>query len=238
MDPIMEIARRHQLWVIEDCAQAHFARYRGKYVGTFGIAATFSFYPGKNLGAMGDAGCIVTNDSSLATQMAMFARHGGLMKGDHQIEGINSRMDGLQAAILNVKLRHIQEWTRRRQAAADSYASHLAGIPDLTLPSIAQGREHVFHLYVVRTAVRDELQSALRTRGVETVINYPTALPFLPAYRYLGHRPMDFPAAFDHQSRILSLPRKLRQRSDCISKRPNPRIDRELRLPCDPRLPK
>src|SRR3979409_2507011 len=108
MDVIMAIARKHNLWVIEDCAQAHLARYKGQQVGTFGEAATFSFYPGKNLGAMGDAGCIVTRDEKLADYMTMYARHGG--KGNHQIEGINSRMDGLQAAILNVKLKHIAEW--------------------------------------------------------------------------------------------------------------------------------
>ena len=113
MDAIMAIARKHELWVIEDCAQAHLARYKGRTVGTFGDAATFSFYPGKNLGAMGDAGAIVTNDDELAERMAMFARHGGLMKDDHQIEGINSRLDGLQAAILSAKLPHLAGWTRR-----------------------------------------------------------------------------------------------------------------------------
>ena len=116
MDPIMAIARKHNLWVIEDCAQAHLARYKGKLVGTFGNAATFSFYPGKNLGAYGDAGCIVTNDDQLADWMATFARHGG--KGEHVMEGINSRLDGLQAAMLNVKLPHLACVDRRRAAAS------------------------------------------------------------------------------------------------------------------------
>lgn len=206
MDPIMEIARRYGLWVIEDCAQAHFARYRGRYVGTFGTAATFSFYPGKNLGAMGDAGCIVTTDEKLARTSAMFARHGGLKKGDHQIEGINSRLDGLQAAILNVKLKHIHQWTTTRQRIAEIYSSRLAGVGDIELPRTAEGREHVFHLYVIRTGYRDALRQYLKAQGVETILNYPVSLPFLPAYSYLNHSPGDFPVAYSNQSKILSLP--------------------------------
>jgi dTDP-4-amino-4,6-dideoxygalactose transaminase len=206
MDPIMAIAQKHNLWVLEDCAQAHFARYKGRYVGAFGRVATFSFYPGKNLGAMGDAGCIVTSDSSLAEKMAMYARHGGLKKGDHQIEGFNSRMDGLQAAILNVKLAHIQDWTKARQHVAAQYDRLLAGVGDIFTPQTASGREHVYHLYVVRTARRDALRAFLQDRGIDTVLNYPVALPFLPAYRHLGHKPADFPVAHANQSRILSLP--------------------------------
>jgi dTDP-4-amino-4,6-dideoxygalactose transaminase len=206
MDPIMEIAQRRGLWVIEDCAQAHFARYKGRLVGTFGAVATFSFYPGKNLGAMGDAGCIVTNDDTLARQMAMFARHGGLKKGEHQIEGINSRLDGLQAAILQVKLKHLPRWTKARQAIAAQYDAGLAGIPSVRTPTVASGREHVYHLYVIRTDRRDALMEHLKARQIDTVLNYPVALPFLPAYRYLGHSPADFPVAHANQARILSLP--------------------------------
>jgi dTDP-4-amino-4,6-dideoxygalactose transaminase len=206
MDPILSIAQKHRLWVIEDCAQAHLARYHGRYVGTFGHAATFSFYPGKNLGAMGDAGCIITPQSDLAQRMAMFARHGGLKKGDHQIEGINSRLDGLQAAILLAKLRYLQEWTRQRQRVAARYDELLAGVGDLILPKVAPGREHVYHLYVIRTDSREGLRSHLKERGIDTVLNYPVALPFTPAYRYLKHQPSDFPVACANQSRILSLP--------------------------------
>ena len=119
MDPLVEVAKKNNLWVIEDCAQAHFATYKGKKVGTIGDAATFSFYPGKNLGAMGDAGCIVTNRDDIAEYATLFARHGG--KGEHLIEGINSRMDGIQAAILNVKLKYIDEWTEKRRNAARIY---------------------------------------------------------------------------------------------------------------------
>jgi dTDP-4-amino-4,6-dideoxygalactose transaminase len=206
MDPIMEIARKHKLWVLEDCAQAHLARYKGKLVGTFGAAASFSFYPGKNLGAMGDAGAVTTNDKALADRMAMFARHGGLTKGDHQIEGINSRLDGLQAAILGVKLPHLQAWTAARRQVARTYTELLAGVPGLSVPRIAEGREHVWHLYVVRHERRDALAASLAQQGVPTVINYPVALPFLPAYSRFGHRPEDFPNAAHNQGRILSIP--------------------------------
>jgi len=206
MDAILAIARRHKLWVLEDCAQAHLATYRGKTVGTFGTAATFSFYPGKNLGAMGDAGAILTGDAALARRMAMFARHGGLTKGDHTIEGINSRLDGLQAAILNVKLPHLANWTKARQAVAASYNELLAGIPGLTLPVTGEDRTHVWHLYVVRCTERDDLARHLKARGIGTSINYPVALPYLPAYARLDATPGDFPVAHANQSQVLSLP--------------------------------
>jgi dTDP-4-amino-4,6-dideoxygalactose transaminase len=206
MDAIMAIAKKHKLWVLEDCAQAHLAKFKGQTVGTFGDAASFSFYPGKNLGAMGDAGAVVTNDAALADRMAMFARHGGLTKGDHRIEGINSRLDGLQAAVLSVKLPHLQNWTRRRQEIAAAYGLLLSDIPGLSLPATAENREHVYHLYVVQHERRDTLMQHLNACGVQTVINYPTALPFLPAYERMGHLASDFPNAFQNQSRILSLP--------------------------------
>ena len=206
MDAIMTVARTHKLWVLEDCAQSHMARYKGQLVGTFGHAASFSFYPGKNLGAMGDAGALTTADPALAERMAMIARHGGLRKGDHQIEGVNSRLDGLQAAVLSVKLSHLPEWTRRRQEIAAEYNHCLGDLPGLTLPTLAGGREHVYHLYVVRHEQRDALARHLGTLGIQTVINYPVALPFLPAYARLGHTGTDFPNAFHNQSRVLSLP--------------------------------
>lgn len=206
MPAIMAIAKKHKLWVIEDCAQAHLARVDGQMVGSFGDAASYSFYPGKNLGAMGDAGAITTNDQSLADRMGMFARHGGLTKGDHQIEGINSRLDGLQAAVLSVKLPHLEAWTQRRQQIAATYDGLLAGVPGLSAPVTAPGREHVYHLYVVRHERRDALAQHLAAHGIQTSINYPVALPFVPAYRRLGHTPEHFPNAFASQSRILSLP--------------------------------
>lgn len=206
MDAIMAIAQKHKLWVIEDCAQAHLAKHRGRQVGTFGQAATFSFYPGKNLGAMGDAGAIVTADQELARRMAMFARHGGLRKGDHQIEGINSRLDGLQAAILSVKLRHLPEWTRTRQLKAAIYDSMLGQAKGLSTPQRIDELEHVYHIYAVRHERRDEMAKMLSEQGIQTGINYPVALPFLPAYERFGHVPADFPNAWHNQFRVLSLP--------------------------------
>jgi dTDP-4-amino-4,6-dideoxygalactose transaminase len=206
MTEIMAIAKRHNLWVIEDCAQAHMATIDGQMVGTFGNIATYSFYPGKNLGAMGDAGAIGTNDADLARRMAMYARHGGLTKSDHQIEGINSRLDGLQAAILSVKLAHLTDWTNARRALAAGYDTELAAIPGVGLPRVRDNFQHVYHLYVIRHARRDALAAWLRERGIATVINYPVALPFLPAYARFGARPEDFPNAYAAQSEILSLP--------------------------------
>jgi dTDP-4-amino-4,6-dideoxygalactose transaminase len=206
MDPIMALAHKHRLWVIEDCAQAHLARYAGRLVGSFGNVASYSFYPGKNLGAMGDAGALTTADAALAERMAMFARHGGLSKGEHRIEGINSRLDGLQAAILSVKLRHLPAWTERRRHLARAYGELLGDVASLTLPHVAAGREPVWHLYVIRHERRDVLAAHLAARGIQTVVNYPVALPFLPAYAHRGHRLEDFPVAHRHQSRILSLP--------------------------------
>jgi dTDP-4-amino-4,6-dideoxygalactose transaminase len=204
MDAIMAIARKHKLWVIEDCAQAHLARFKGRLVGTFGNAATFSFYPGKNLGAYGDAGCAVTNDDFLADWMTTYARHGG--KGEHLMEGINSRMDGLQGAVLNVKLPRLAAWTQARRRVAARYDELLDGIGDIIIPKVASDRDHVYHLYVIRTRERDALKKYLAAAGIATVLNYPKALPFYPAYNYLGHEPGDFPIAYANQSKILSLP--------------------------------
>jgi dTDP-4-amino-4,6-dideoxygalactose transaminase len=204
MKAIMGIAKRHGLWVIEDCAQAHFATCAGQLVGTFGQAATFSFYPGKNLGAYGDAGAIITNDDKMADWMATYARHGG--KGEHIIEGINSRMDGLQGAILGVKLGYIEKWTNARRRIANAYNKRLMGIGDIVIPLEIPGNKHVYHLYVIRTNMRNELKEHLNTKHINTALNYPKALPFYPAYSYLRHQPTDFPVAHKHQSQILSLP--------------------------------
>jgi dTDP-4-amino-4,6-dideoxygalactose transaminase len=204
MDPILEIARRRGLWVIEDCAQAHMAEYKGRKVGTMGTAASFSFYPGKNLGAMGDAGAIVTNNRSLADWCALYARHGG--KGSHQIEGINSRLDGLHAAVLSAKLPHLMKWTAERRRVAARYDELLKGVPGIRTPRVAPGRTHVWHLYVIESDRRDALQAHLTKVGVSTMLNYPKALPFYPCYSRLGHAPADFPNAYRNQDRILSLP--------------------------------
>ncbi|MCP3464986.1 MULTISPECIES: DegT/DnrJ/EryC1/StrS aminotransferase family protein [unclassified Bradyrhizobium] len=206
MDAIMAIARKHGLWVVEDCAQAHLAKFRDQPVGTFGQAATYSFYPGKNLGAFGDAGAVVTNDAVLAERMAMLARHGGLVKHNHQIEGINSRLDGLQAAILSAKLKHLAVWTRARREAAMIYDAGLNQLDGVEVPYVAPQRTHVYHLYTIKHRNRDGLASYLNANGVQTAINYPAALPLLPAYARYAHRPDQFPHAFGDQGRILSLP--------------------------------
>ena len=204
MKRIMEIASRHKLWVVEDCAQAHLAQYDGQFTGTFGDIATFSFYPGKNLGAMGDAGCLVTNQSEYADYARLLARHGG--KNVHKIEGVNSRMDSLQAAILNVKLPHLRAWTKLRRQHAAHYDALLANTPNLTCPPVREGCEHAYHLYVIRAGDRDALRTHLKSEGIPSLVNYPKALPYYPAYARLGHTPEDFPVAHRHAREILSLP--------------------------------
>ncbi len=204
MDPILEIAKKHNLWIIEDCAQAHLAEYKGRQVGTIGDVGTFSFYPGKNLGAMGDAGGIVTNDSKIADWMERYSRHGG--KGEHTMEGINSRMDGIQGAVLRVKLPHLKNWTDKRQEAASLYNRELESTEQIEVPKIAPNRSHSFHLYVIKTDSRNELKEHLSKNGISTIINYPKALPYYPAYKYLKHTKHDFPTAHYQQGKILSLP--------------------------------
>jgi len=206
MDEVMRIANKYNLPVIEDCAQSHFSEFKGKRVGTFGVAASFSFYPGKNLGAYGDAGAIITNDAALAEKCKMYARHGALKKHEHQIEGINSRLDGLQAAILSAKLPHILDWTAARIGCADTYDQLLNDTPSIVTPKRRENTMHSYHLYVIRAEKRDELAQYLKSCNIETAIHYPTALPNLKAYAYLGHGPDDFPIATAYQRQILSLP--------------------------------
>ena len=206
MDSVQSICNSRGIYLIEDCAQSHFSEYKGKRAGLFGIAASFSFYPGKNLGAYGDAGCIITNDDVLATKCTMYARHGALKKHQHEMEGINSRMDGLQAAILSAKLPYILDWTARRIANAALYDKYLKNIEGIVLPTVRPGTKHSYHLYVIRTARRDALATYLKEQGIETAIHYPKALPNLEAYKYLGHIPSDFPIASRLQNEVLSLP--------------------------------
>lgn len=208
MTEIEEIAGAHGLAVVEDTAQAHFATSGGRLAGTMGVAGTFSFYPGKNLGAYGDAGCVLTDDDDLAASVRMFANHGSdpADKHNHRIEGMNSRLDGLQAAVLSVKLKHIEEWTRRRTENAAEYSKRLAGTGDIVVPAVRPGSSHVFHIYCIRTRLRDELRSYLGAHGIATGIHYPRALPLLAAYEYLGYGPGDYPVASRFQDEILSLP--------------------------------
>lgn len=206
MTRIVEICAEHDLRLVEDCAQAHFAEWCGQRVGTFGDVATFSFYPGKNLGAWGDAGAIVTNDGDLARKCRMFANHGALVKHQHEMEGINSRMDGLQAALLTAKLKHVDVWSSARQKVAALYDDMLADVGDLRVPVVRHGATHVYHLYVVHTAYRDQLKSYLAEHEIQALVHYPTALPLLRAYAHLGVESASIPVAAENQHRILSLP--------------------------------
>lgn len=205
MEKILTIAKKHNLFVIEDCAQSHFSEFKGKRAGTMGIASSFSFYPGKNLGAYGDAGCILTNDDALADKFRMFANHGALQKHQHQIEGINSRLDGLQAAILCAKLPYILKWTDERIRCANKYFELLKHIMEVTCTSVRPESKHSFHLFMIRTNRRDELQAFLKNEGIECVIHYPKSLPNLPCYKHLNLTD-SYPIASANETKILSLP--------------------------------
>lgn len=206
MKRIMEIAKKHRIKVIEDTAQAHFAKFNGQMVGTFGDISTFSFYPGKNLGAYGDAGAIATNNQELADKMRAFANHGQTAKNIHKFEGINSRLDAIQAVVLNTKLQYIDEWNKSRNQNAKLYNKYLSGIEEIVLPKEKENCEHIFHLYVIRVQDRENLQKYLNDNGIATGIHYPLALPFTEAYSKRKHKPENFPLAYLYQHEILSLP--------------------------------
>mgnify|MGYP000589579152 CR=1 FL=1 len=206
MEKIMLISKKYKIPVLEDCAQSHFSEFNGKLVGSFGIASSFSFYPGKNLGAYGDAGCVLTNDDILATKIRMFSRHGALEKHNHIIEGINSRLDGIQASILLSKLPHILEWSKNRLENAKLYIKELSSLKELVLPLIRPNTKHTFHLFVIRAEKRDSLKKYLMDNEIQTAIHYPVTLPNMPAYKYLNHKKNDFPISSKYQNQILSLP--------------------------------
>lgn len=205
MAAICALADEHGLKVIEDCAQAHGAEVDGRRVGAIGDVGCFSFYPGKNLGAYGDGGAIVTNDEALALKCRMIANHGRISKYDHEFEGRNSRLDGLQAAVLEVKLRHLEGWVARRRAVADMYLSGLNANNRLTLPVVAGNVAHAYHLFVVRTPDRDALKDHLADSGIQTGIHYPIALPKLEAYRNHPQFQAEMQAC-SMDSQLLSLP--------------------------------
>lgn len=206
MSVLKSLCEKHALHLIEDCAQSHFSSENDRYAGLHGIAGTFSFYPGKNLGAYGDAGCIVTNNDQLALKCRMYANHGALVKHQHEIEGINSRMDTVQAAVLNVKLKHIDKWNKERILRAELYTRGLRDVPQVVTPKVRAGTVHTFHVYAIRVERRDELKKFLEQNGIQVSIHYPTALPNLPAYKHLGHSKNDFPIASQLQDEFLSLP--------------------------------
>jgi dTDP-4-amino-4,6-dideoxygalactose transaminase len=205
MDALGALARQHGLRIIEDCAQAHGAEFRGRRVGAIGDVGSFSFYPGKNLGAYGDAGALVTNDAALAKRSRMIANHGRIDKYNHEFEGRNSRLDGLQAAILDVKLDHLDGWVDTRNRLASAYLQGLRGIEGLTLPAPRADVRHAYHLFVVRTPKRDSLAEFLKNEGIQTGVHYPISLPKLAAYAYLNQAGEQMLAnRFDSES--LSLP--------------------------------
>jgi dTDP-4-amino-4,6-dideoxygalactose transaminase len=207
MDPINALARKHNLRVIGDAAQAHGALYKGQPISKLADITCFSFYPGKNLGAYGDAGALVTDNQTWAVDARMFANHGRTKKYDHDLEGINSRLDGIQAAILGAKLPHLDDWTEARRQNARRYNEALAGSGVVT-PGELDDVRAVYHLYVVRVpnGRREGLQEHLKANGISTGIHYPIALPYLNAYRHLGHTADDFPLSLKASGEILSLP--------------------------------
>ena len=205
MDSILSIAEKHKLHVIEDACQAHGAFYKNRRVGTFGVASAFSFYPGKNLGAYGDGGAVITNDVGITEKIKKLREYGQEEKYVHTEMGTNSRLDGLQAAILRVKLKYMDEWNDKRRSVAKCYHDSLNDF-QIKLPVIRPDRSHVFHLFVIETDNREELLEFLKQKEIFCGIHYPIPLHFQGAYRELGYKAGDFPVAERSASRILSLP--------------------------------
>ena len=206
MDEIMRVASSRRIPVVEDACQAHLAKFKGTCVGNFGIAACFSFYPGKNLGAYGEAGAVTTNDDRLNAKIRQLRDHGQVEKYKHAFWGHNYRMDGIQGAVLRAKLPHLLPWTERRRAIAGRYRARLSDIAALTLPYEAPDVYHVYHLFVIRTPKRPALQEYLQSKEISTSIAYPIPLHFQEAYRSLGHRPGDFPESESAAEECLALP--------------------------------
>jgi len=209
LDPVFDVARRHRLEVVEDAAQAHGARYKGRRVGALGRAAAFSFYPGKNLGAYGEGGAVVTNEAGVARRLRLLRDHGSERKYEHEIVGHNYRLEGIQGAVLSVKLKRLDGWNAQRRQHAARYRELLGPLEAagaVSLPREMPYAEHVYHLFVVRSDERDELQKHLAASGVQTGIHYPVPVHLQPAYRALGHKPGDFPEAERQAASVLSLP--------------------------------
>ncbi|MBI4354279.1 MAG: DegT/DnrJ/EryC1/StrS family aminotransferase [Candidatus Omnitrophica bacterium] len=208
MEPILALARRHRLLVLEDCAQAIGARCRGKLVGSFGDAAIVSFYPSKNLGAYGDGGMVLTNDEVCARQVRLLRAHGSVQRYHHDVLGRNSRLDEMQAAIVRIKLRHLDEWNlaRRRHALAYAQAIEQQHLTHVELPGERAGCEHVYHLYTIRVADRDRVQQALEAAGISTQVAYPSILPEQPALRRRARSVSVCPTARRAAAEVLSLP--------------------------------
>ena len=206
MDPLMALADQHDLKVIEDAAQAQGARYKGRMSGSLGHAAGFSFYPGKNLGALGDAGAITTNDDALADQVRALRNYGSKVKYYNEVKGYNSRMDEMQAAFLRVKLHYLEEWNERRRYIASIYLESLADLPDLVLPHVPEWSSPIWHIFTIRHPRRDDLQSHLKNAGIGTLIHYPVPPHLSGAYAELGLQEGSFPIAEEIASTQLSIP--------------------------------
>ena len=206
MDPIVALCKKYDLKLIEDCAQAHFATYKGQRVGTFGDIATFSFYPTKNLGAYGDAGAVLTNNDELAHRCRVFANQGAAVRHHHVLTGINSRLDTLQAAILKAKLTHIHRWNADRRRVAATYDRLLKDINEVIRPQESKYAHAVYYLYVIRCERRDELMQYLTQQGIGVAIHYPTPLPLQPLYEHLGYNEESIPVVAAYSRQLLSLP--------------------------------
>ncbi|RJP96272.1 MAG: DegT/DnrJ/EryC1/StrS family aminotransferase [Desulfobacteraceae bacterium] len=206
MDPIMEIAHKHGLFVVEDACQAHGAEYKGKRAGAIGNTGCFSFYPGKNLGAYGEAGAIVTNDADLAKKIRVLRDHGQEKKYHHSVIGWNARMDGLQGAILSVKLKHLPKWNTLRRQHARTYSERLGDIDQVILPLEAENRKHVFHIYAIRTKHRDTLMEYLKINGIQCGVHYPVPIHKQEAYSFNGYQNKQYPVAETVASELVSLP--------------------------------
>jgi dTDP-4-amino-4,6-dideoxygalactose transaminase len=206
MDPILAFAREHGLVVIEDAAQAHGAKYKGRTAGTMGDAGCFSFYPGKNLGAFGEAGAVITNNAELCGKIRTLRDHGQIRKYHHSMIGWNCRMDGIQAAILRVKLRHLERGNARRREHAWRYYAAFSGIDEIATPAEADYARHVYHVYAVRVPNRDQVISILREQGIQTAIHYPVPIHLQPAYEMLGYEAGDFPVSERIVEEFVSLP--------------------------------
>lgn len=206
MPKLLEISNRYNVKIIEDCAQSHLASINGKKSGTWGIAGSYSFYPGKNLGAAGDAGAIVCDDDELTQKIRMYANHGRIDKYNHVMEGYNSRLDTLQAAVLRIKMKHIEKWTELRKEKATVYDELLTGLAEVTKPKLPAKERHVFHLYTILVKNRDQIVKYMKEQGIEVGVHYPIMLPALKAYDYLNLNANDFPVANRLQHEVMSLP--------------------------------
>ena len=202
---VAAVCRKHNLPFVEDAAQAHGAKYQGKSIGTFGAVSCFSFYPAKNLGACGEGGALVTNDAALAARAKSLREHGSTVRYHHDEVGYNYRLEGIQGAVLGVKLKHLEKWTRERRRVAARYAELLADTP-LQLPAVTAGNESAWHLYTVRSPRRDELKKHLDANGIGNAVHYPMPLHLQKVYASLGHQPGDFPVAEKAAREVLSLP--------------------------------